>query len=163
MKKITLFATFFALLIFIPKIVRADIIFPPLYGISGIFSASNWLDILLLTFLLNLAINVFIFGLAFYIFVRKIPEIYTRKNFIISWIMVSVLGYIADIVIAFAVSSTHVLFGIMIIPYVIGVFALITLFDMLVCKYFLKLDTKRSIYIGIWMGILTNPFFYPFF
>lgn len=129
-------------LIFLPQIAKADIIPPPTAGEVSIAY--------LVVFLANLILNFLIFGLAYIIFFKKDTNIFKWGKFFLSLIMVTVGGFIADMIVfsrIYRVEAWHC----------ICLFVLILVIDALVCKFYLKASLKKSIFIGLWMGILTNP------
>lgn len=129
-------------LVALPQIAKADIIPPPTTGEVSVAY--------LVVFIINLIINFFIFGLAYLIFFRKNANIFKWGKFFLSLIMVTILGFIADMVVflkVYRVEAWHF----------ICLFVFILILDALICKFYLKASLKKSIFVGFWMGVLTNP------
>ena len=129
-------------LILLPQIAKADIIPPPTTGEISVAY--------LVVFLANLILNFLIFGLAYIIFFKKDTNIFKWGKFFLSLIMVTIGGFIADIIIFSKVYRIEVW-------HFVCLFILILVIDALICKFYLKANLKKSIFIGLWMGILTNP------
>lgn len=129
-------------LVLLPQIAKADSIPPPTSG--------EKLTVYLIIFIINLIINFFIFGLAYLIFFRKDANIFKWGKFFLSLIMVTILGFIADMTVflkAHQLKEWHFIY----------LFVLILIIGVFICKFYLKASLKKSIFIGLWMGILTNP------
>ena len=143
-KKIMLFIIFFLFLF--PLITKADIITP---------TAGEKFKAYLVVFVANLIVNFFIFGLAYLIFFRKEVKIFKPRKFFLSLIMVTIWGFIADIIIFSKVYRVE-------IWHFVCLFLLISIVDALICKFYLKANLRKSVYIGLWMGILSNPIIFYF-
>ena len=145
-KFISAFLTFTGMLLFFSNTVKADIMPPP----TDIF----WTPFTLGVFAGNLIINFIIFGIAYLIFVERNVHNINKKSFLITIFLITTVGFFADSVALNYTSSQQV-----IIVFIMAAF-LIFILDFLICKYYLKLTTKKSTILAIWMAILTNPFFY---
>lgn len=148
-KSIPLFLPFIVALLYFSNIVKADIIVPP----TDIF----WTPFTIGVFLANLLLNLLIFGIGFLIFIeRNICKI-NKKSFIITIILITLLGFFAD---SIALQFYETDSTLPLIISIIIVAILIFIFNYLICTYYLNLSYKKSIILGVWMAILTNPFLY---
>ena len=145
-EKIKIFLIFFLIQIISSKIVKADIITPP--------TEYFWSPFTVGIFIVNFLLNFIIFGIGYLIFIDRNVYKINKKIFLIAIFLITIFGFIAD--------SITLLFdniGLLVIAFITAGI-LILIFNYLICRYFLKIIKKKSIILGIWMSILTNPFLY---
>jgi hypothetical protein len=129
--------------LFSPKIVKADLLAPPV----ELFTTPLTLGL----FIGNLIVNFFIFGIAYLIFVESNIGKINKKSFLVTIVLITVAGFFSDSF-AFALwNKDNFLTLTLILSF------LIVLSNFLICKYYLKLSSIKSIILGLWMGLFTNP------
>lgn len=139
---------------FLPQIAKADIIPPPTLGSTFIAY--------LIVFGANLILNFIIFGLAYLIFIKRGNYTLGLKKFFVGLIIITIGGFLADAIILIS-PYYPALFALNLGAYraTMGhfalIFAIIFIWNLLICKTYLKINLKKSIFVGLWMGILTNP------
>lgn len=133
--------------LFFPSVVKADLLSPPDELVS---------PLTLGLFLANLIINFVLFGIAYLIFVESEIKKIKKKPFLVTIFLITLTGFFADSI-AFHYSGTENVYA----SYIISSL-LIFVSNFLITKYYLKVDLKKAIILGIWMGMATNPYSYYF-
>jgi len=146
MKFAKIFSVFIIISLFLPSFVRADLISPPV----ELFATPLTLGL----FFANLIINFVIFGMAYIIFVGSNIKKINKKSFLVTLFLITIIGFLSDSI-TFQYIGTENFFA----PALFLGFLIFTL-DFFICKYYLKLNSKKSLILGIWMGIFTNPFIF---
>ena len=138
----------------LPIIANADVIPPPTFGFTFIAY--------LIVFVANLILNFIIFGLAYLIFIKKDNYALGLKKFFIGLIIITIGGFLADTIIligSYYLQLSELNLGAYraTLWHFILIFAIIFIWNLLICKTYLKINLKKSVFIGLWMGLLTNP------
>jgi hypothetical protein len=129
------------------KPVKADVLVTPTDLL--ISPLSLWL------FLGNLIINFAVFGLGYLFVVERNIKKINKKSFLVAVFLITLAGFFSDSVAFLYYGRAE-----MMLVVSLSISGLIILLDFLICKFYLKMTSKKSIILGIWMGIATNPFSY---
>lgn len=145
-KKFAISSLILSFLAFAPFSTRADLYFSPVEHIT-LYPHFG--------FLINFAINWVFFTIALLLFIKPVFQATPKGKFLLAVLIITIAGFIADIVPVFLfgdskVASYQLHFGL--------TFILLAIISCLVCKCYLGASWKRSVVVGVFMGVLTNPY-----
>jgi len=128
--------------------VKADLLVPPVELLITPLSLGLFLG--------NLIINFVVFGVGYLFAVESDIKKINKKSFLVAIFLITLAGFFSD-------SVAFLYYGHdaeMMLAVSLSISGLIILLDFLICKFYLKMTSKKSIILGTWMGIATNPFSY---
>jgi hypothetical protein len=148
MRYLIAYSVFVAACIILAKTAKADLLVPPVELLITPLSLGLFLG--------NLIINFVVFGMGYLFVVERDIKKINKKPFLVSVFLITLAGFFSDSI-AFLFYGRGVE---MILPVYLSISGLIILLDFLICRFYLKMSSKKSIILGVWMGIATNPFIY---
>ena len=105
-------------------------------------------------FIGNLIINFTLFIFAYMIFVEPDIKKINRKLFFIALVLITLTGFFSDSITFYFIGTTNFLIAALSLGFLIFVL------DSIIFKYCLMIKFKKSVKLGIFMAVLTNPFIY---